>query len=119
MQDFDRERFVKKVAAFIYATAVLNQEDSSCHVYLDEIEKHFGAEFFPENWKSDIELLVDIQSEVLSYKGCEDNADGCWLDISGYDEYGDVCKTNKGDHKNDAFNLCLWTDYIASDYDAE
>ena len=116
----DKERFVKKVAAFVYATAVLNQEDSSCHVYLDEIERHFGKDFFPEGWRKDIELLKDIQSEIYTYPGCSgDSADTCWLDISGYDEYGDPCPTNIHDESEDAFNLCLWTNYIACDYDAE
>lgn len=116
----DKERFVKKVAAFIYATAVLNQEDSSCHVYLDEIERHFEKDFFPEGWRKDIELLKDIQTEIYTYPGCSgDSADTCWLDISGYDEYGDPCPTNIHAESEDAFNLCLWTNYIACDYDAE
>lgn len=116
----DKERFVTKVAAFVYATAVLNQEDSSCHVYLDEIEKHFEKDFFPEGWRKDIELLKDIQEEIYNYPGCSgDSADTCWLDISGYDEYGDPCPTNIHAESEDAFNLCLWTDYIACDYDAD
>lgn len=120
MEDyFDKERFVSKVAAFIYATAVLEQEEDSCHVYLDDIEKRFGKDFFPDGWRKDINLLVDIQNEILDYKGCGDNADTCWLDISGYDEYGDVCESNVHDSSDDAFNLCLFTDYIACDYDAE
>lgn len=119
-EEFDKERFVRKVAAFIYATAVLNQEESSCHVYLDEIEKHFGEDFFPEGWRKDIELLKDIQGEIYTYPGCGgDSADTCWLDISGYDEYGDPCEKNVHGDSEDAFNLCLWTDYIACEYDAD
>ncbi len=118
-KDFDKQRFVSKVAAFVYATAVLNQEDSSCHVYLKDIEAHFTEDFFPEGWKTNIELLKDIQNEIFSYPGCGDSGDTCWLDISGYDEYGDVCPTNIHAPEQDAFNLCLFTDYIACDYDAE
>lgn len=117
--EFDKQRFVSKVAAFVYATAVLNQEDSSCHVYLKDIEDHFTEDFFPEGWKTNIELLKDIQDEIFSYPGCGDSGDTCWLDISGYDEYGDACPTNIHDPEQDAFNLCLFTNYIACDYDAD
>lgn len=115
-EDFDRKRFIRKVAAFIYAMAVLGQDDGSVHVYFDEIEEHFGADFFPQEWSKDISLLTDIQSELCEYKGCDGNPDTCWLDVNGYDEYGDVCD-NKVDR--DGFNMCLFTDYIASDYDAD
>lgn len=114
------KRLVRKVAAFVYATAVLNQEDSSCHVSLWDIETYFGKKFFPKNWKKDIKLLCDIQNEILNYPGCEGNADACWLDIKGYDEYGDPLeRDDERDESDDSFNLCLWTDYIACDYDAD
>ena len=117
---FDRERFVCKVAACVYALAVLGQEESSFHVYLDDIERYFSADFFPKGWRKDISLLKDIQDEILTYKGCDNNADACWLDINGYDEYGDPCEKDKErDESDDAFNMCLWTNYIANEYDAE
>ncbi len=119
MKKADRERFVSKVAAYIYATAVLEQGEGNVHVYLDDIEKHFGKDFFPKKWNKDIKLLIDIQAELCSYKGCLDTPDTCWLDITGYDEYGDPLVGDVCEKKHDGFDMCLFTNYIACDYDAD
>lgn len=121
MSNVETKRIVTKVAAYVYAQAVLNQADNDYRVLLSEIEKHFGVDFFPAGWKKDIDFLLEIQDEIVeNYPGCQYSVDTCWLDINGYDEYGEPIDPNPDrDGTDDAFDLVLYTNYIANDYDAD
>ncbi len=93
--------YARKIAAFVYATAVLEQEESNWVIYQSEIEERF--EELPEGWAHDEQILADIEQELSQYPGL----DGAEFTID-HDDEGEVY-----------FDIMLWTDYIASDYNAE
>lgn len=97
----ETSKYARKIAAFIYATAVLEQEESNWVIYQSEIEERF--EELPEGWAHDEQMLADIEQELSQYPGL----DGAEFTIDQDDE-GEVY-----------FDIMLWTDYIASDYNAE
>lgn len=100
-QQEETSQYARKIAAFIYATAVLEQEESNWVIYQSEIEERF--EELPEGWAHDEQMLADIEQELSQYPGL----DGAEFTIDQDDE-GEVY-----------FDIMLWTDYIASDYNAE
>lgn len=93
--------YARKIAAFVYATAVLEQDENNWIVYQSEIDERF--EELPEGWAHDEQMLADIEQELSQYPGL----DGAEFTIDQDDE-GEVY-----------FDIMLWTDYIASDYNAE
>lgn len=95
----ETSREARKIAAYIYATAVLNQNENNWTIYGNEIESNF--EELPENWQHDEKLVEEIEIELYQYPGLENNE--IYIEYDGEEIY---------------FDVCLWTDYIASDYDA-
>lgn len=94
-----RERYARKIAAYIYANAALHQSENNWAVYGEEIEDRF---YLPKNWQQDKKLIEQIENELYLYPGLEDNE--IVIVYDGEQIY---------------FDVCLWTDYIACEYDAE
>ncbi|MCK9235186.1 MAG: hypothetical protein M0Q41_10795 [Bacteroidales bacterium] len=93
--------YARKIASFLYASAVLEQEENNCIIHQDEIESRF--EELPEGWSNDEQLIEEIKKELNNYPGL-DNAE---------------FSIERDDNNKLIFDLLLWTDYIASDYSAE
>lgn len=93
--------YARKIAAFVYATAVLEQDENNWIVYQSEIDERF--EELPEGWADDEDFIGEIELALNEYPGLENN------------EFF----VERDDNNELYFDLCLWTDYIASDYNAE
>ncbi|MFA6690106.1 MAG: hypothetical protein WCS18_11575 [Sphaerochaetaceae bacterium] len=93
-----KDTLAKKVASFVYATAALNQSENDWLVCFEEIGKRFPS--LKEGWEKDEEFLKAVQDELYEYKGCDGEADTAEI-------------------TEDGFDMTLWTDYIADEYEAE
>ena len=85
----------RKIAAFLNAVAVLEQEESNIIIYQKEIEERFPD--LEKDWYKDTILLEEILHELDQYPGLEESEVIVSLDsVDGLN-----------------FDLCLFTDYIA------
>jgi len=97
-KEMKKDTLAKKVASFVYATAALNQSENDWLVCFEEIGKRFPS--LKEGWEKDEEFLKAVQDELYEYKGCDGEADTAEI-------------------TEDGFDMTLWTDYIADEYEAE
>ena len=88
-----------KIAAYIAAQVILNQYDADWVMYFDEIEDYYPS-LKDSGWREDKEYLSEIKEELHRYPQFEDEDDTVILD-------------------DESFDCCSWTNYIASEYDAE
>ena len=103
------EKMSRKIASYVYATAVLESGDANWCIYFDEIEDRFGVvDSEKEEWQNDgcmlltrlcddQELVEKIQEELYKYDGLDGDADCVILDFDG-----------------ESFDINLWHDYRAS-----
>ena len=98
------EKMARKIASYVYATAVLESDDNNWCVYFDEIEDRFGVKdeehtesyYMLESRLCDDDELVElILEELHKYEGLEGDDDCAYVD--------DGC-----------FDINLWHDYRAS-----
>ena len=101
------EKMARKIASYVYATAVLESGDNNWCVYFDEIEHRFGVvDTNKDDWQNDgcmlltslsddDELVEKIQEELYKYDGLACDAD-CVIVEDG------------------CFDVNLWHDYRAS-----
>lgn len=99
------DRWSSKIAAFIAAYVIMNQESNNCCVKAHDITNNF-MEIDP-NWVKDKELISEIESKLYAYPQFE--GDGETVII--YDE-------EDGEDEL-TFDCVAWTNHIACDYDAD
>lgn len=103
-----RSRWANKIAAFVYATCALNQSDANWTVYGHEITERFQS--LPKDWQKDDGLITEVQDILYGYPG-----------ITGGSDCADAEQVYMDRNKSGevSYDLVLYTDYIADEYDAE
>lgn len=110
MKKRESELWSRRIAAFIYATAVLETTEGSYIVSEGDIEKHFGN-VLPKDWTKSKAFINKIKEELFNYPGISGGPNATSVDDSQVEVYKDGVEWQ--------FDLDLFTDYTATSNEDE
>lgn len=104
----ESELWSRRIAAFVYATAVLETSEGSYIVSETDIEHLFGEQTLPKDWSKDEDFVDEIKNALFEYPGITGGPEATSVEDSRVKVYKDGNKLQ--------FDLDLFTDYAAITY---